>query len=108
MNKVAIVVALLVLGGGTSAAHAQDGQDFYRGKQIRVVVRTTPATDYDQYSRLLARFMGKHIPGNPQFVVVNMPGGGGIQAGNWLAKIAPRDGTVYRTCCRRGACWCPN
>ena len=68
--------------------------DFYKGKQIRFIVRTTPGGDYDQYTRLLARFMGKHIPGNPQIVVVNMPGGGGITAANYMAQVAPRDGTV--------------
>jgi tripartite-type tricarboxylate transporter receptor subunit TctC len=68
--------------------------DFYRGKQIRIIVRTTPATDYDQYSRLLARFMGKYIPGNPTLIVVNMPGGGGITAANYMAQVAPHDGTV--------------
>ena len=68
--------------------------DFYRGKQIRVIVRTLPATDYDAYSRLLARFMGKYIPGNPSMVVVNMTGGGGIIAANFMAEVAPRDGTV--------------
>jgi tripartite-type tricarboxylate transporter receptor subunit TctC len=68
--------------------------DFYRGKQIRIVVRTTPATDYDQYSRLLARFMGKYIPGNPSIIVVNMPGAGGITAANYMAQVAPHDGTV--------------
>jgi tripartite-type tricarboxylate transporter receptor subunit TctC len=68
--------------------------DFYRGKQIRVVVRTLPATDYDAYSRLIARFMGKYIPGNPSMIVVNMTGGGGIIAANYMAEVAPRDGTV--------------
>src|SRR5882672_10615861 len=68
--------------------------DFYRGKQMRVVVRTTPATDYDQYSRLIARHMGRHIPGNPSIIVNNMPGGGGITAANYMAQVAPRDGTV--------------
>jgi tripartite-type tricarboxylate transporter receptor subunit TctC len=75
-------------------ATADPVADFYHGKQIRFVVRTTPGGDYDQYSRLLARFMGKHIPGSPQFVVVNMPGGGGITAANYMAQVAPRDGTV--------------
>jgi tripartite-type tricarboxylate transporter receptor subunit TctC len=50
--------------------------------------------DYDQYTRLLARFLGKYIPGNPSMVVVNMPGGGGITAANYMAQVAPRDGTV--------------
>jgi tripartite-type tricarboxylate transporter receptor subunit TctC len=57
-------------------------------------VRTTVGGDYDAYSRLLARFMGKYIPGNPSFIVVNMPGGGGITAANYMAQVAPRDGTV--------------
>jgi tripartite-type tricarboxylate transporter receptor subunit TctC len=75
-------------------AMADPVADFYRGKQIRVVVRTTPATDYDQYSRLIARFMGKYIPGNPSMIVVNMPGAGGITAANYMAQVAPHDGTV--------------
>jgi tripartite-type tricarboxylate transporter receptor subunit TctC len=68
--------------------------DFYAGKQIQFIVRTTPGGDYDQLSRLLARYMGKYIPGHPGFVVNNMPGGGGIVAANYLALIAPHDGTV--------------
>ena len=75
-------------------ATADPVADFYRGKQIRFIVRTTPGTDYDEYSRLIARFMGKHIPGNPSMIVVNMPGGGGITAANYMAQIAPHDGTV--------------
>ena len=75
-------------------AMADTVADFYRGKQIRVIVRTLPATDYDAYSRLIARFMGKYIPGNPSMVVVNMTGGGGIVAANYMAEVAPRDGTV--------------
>src|SRR3954465_7799334 len=78
----------------SSPAMADAVSDFYKGKQIRMIVRTTVGGDYDQYSRLLARFIGKHIPGNPQFVVVNMPGGGGITAANYMAQVAPRDGTV--------------
>src|SRR6185312_10578053 len=68
--------------------------DFYRGKQMKFIVRTTPGTDYDEYSRLLARFMPNHIPGNPTMLVMNMPGGGGITAANYMAQIAPHDGTV--------------
>ena len=87
----AAVAGLLV---DTTPALADSVADFYRGKQIRVIVRTTPATDYDEYSRLIARFMGKHIPGNPSMIVVNMPGGGGITAANYFTQIAPHDGTV--------------
>ena len=75
-------------------AKADPVADFYKGKQIRVIVRTTSGTDYDAYSRLLARYMGKHIPGNPSMIVVNMTGGGGIIAANYMAEVAPHDGTV--------------
>jgi len=86
------VVGLLVAGAGRAAADSV--ADFYKGKQIRFIVRTLAGGDYDQYSRLFARYMGKHIPGNPAVVVVNMPGGGGITAANYMAQVAPRDGTV--------------
>ena len=82
----------LLLGSHPAAADAV--ADFYKGKQIRFIVRTTVGGDYDQYTRLIARFMGKYIPGNPAIIVVNMPGGGGITAANYMAQVAPRDGTV--------------
>jgi tripartite-type tricarboxylate transporter receptor subunit TctC len=92
IRLITISVGALFLGLHPAAADAV--ADFYRGKQIRFVVRTTVGGDYDQYTRLIARFMGKHIPGNPAMVVVNMPGGGGITAANYMAHVAPRDGTV--------------
>ena len=88
----AAITGLLILV--SSPAMADAVSDFYKGKQIRMIVRTTVGGDYDLYSRLLARFMGKHIPGNPNVLVVNMPGGGGITAANYMAQVAPRDGTV--------------
>src|SRR4051812_16772113 len=69
-------------------------EDFYRGKQMQFIIRTAPGGDYDSYSRLLARHMGKHIPGNPSIVPINMPGGGGIIAANHVGQIALKDGTV--------------
>jgi tripartite-type tricarboxylate transporter receptor subunit TctC len=89
---VATLAAATGLGSGPAAADAV--ADFYKGKQIRFIVRTTVGGDYDQYTRLVARFIGKYIPGNPSMVVVNMPGGGGITAANYMAQVAPRDGTV--------------
>ncbi|MPZ38406.1 MAG: hypothetical protein GEU95_10105 [Rhizobiales bacterium] len=87
-----ILAGVLCLGPGPAAADSVAG--FYKDKQIRFVVRTTVGGDYDQYTRLIARFIGKYIPGNPSIVVVNMPGGGGITAANYMAQVAPRDGTV--------------
>jgi tripartite-type tricarboxylate transporter receptor subunit TctC len=88
----AALSALVVAAIGPAAADPV--AEFYKDKQIRVIVRTLPGGDYDQYSRLIARFMGKHIPGNPSMVVVNMTGGGGIVAANYMAEVAPKDGTV--------------
>jgi tripartite-type tricarboxylate transporter receptor subunit TctC len=87
-----VLLSVTILGSAPAMADAV--ADFYRGKQMRVIVRTLPATDYDAYSRVIARFMGKHIPGNPSMIVMNMTGGGGIVAANYMAEVAPRDGTV--------------
>jgi tripartite-type tricarboxylate transporter receptor subunit TctC len=89
---VATFAVATMLGGTPAAADAV--ADFYKGKQIRFVVRTTVGGDYDQYTRLIARFMGKYISGNPAMVVVNMPAAGGLAAANYMAQVAPRDGTV--------------
>src|SRR3954466_13330359 len=78
-----------------AVAGPASAQDFYRGKTIDVIVATSPAGGYDQYARLLARHMGKHIPGNPGFVVQNMPGAGGIRTANYLYNVARKDGTVF-------------
>ncbi len=67
-------------------------QEFYKGKTIRVVVATTPGGGFDAYSRAIARHMGKHIPGNPSFVVENMPGAGMLIGTNYLYKQAKPDG----------------
>lgn len=75
-------------------AAAEPVEGFYRGKQINLVIGTSPGGDYDQRGRMLARHIGKHIPGNPTIVARNMPGGVGLQAANWLYSVAPKDGTA--------------
>lgn len=91
---VRLAAALVIVCSACTSAAADPVADFYAGKQIRLIVRSEPGTTYEQYSRLLAAHMGKHIPGNPQIGLVFMPGGGGIVAANDVAKVAPRDGTV--------------
>src|SRR5262245_3443855 len=78
----------------SAPAWADPIADFYAGKQIQFVIRSPAGGSYDLYSRLLARHLGKYIPGNPQIVPVNMPGSGGIKAAMYVADIAPKDGTV--------------
>ena len=82
----------LVLTAGT--AQAQSVADFYRGKTITLLIGTSPGNDYDFRGRMIARYLSKFIPGEPTIVPRNMPGGGGVQAANWVGKLAPRDGTV--------------
>jgi tripartite-type tricarboxylate transporter receptor subunit TctC len=76
------------------AAHAQTSQDFYRGKQIKLIIGYPVGNDYDLAGRFLARYLAKHIPGEPTIVVQNMPQAASIVAANFLYAQAPRDGTV--------------
>lgn len=78
----------------SSPASSDSNEDFYKGKRIRIVIGYTAGGGYDSYARVLARFIGKHIPGRPGVVSQNMPGAGSLLATNWLANGAPRDGTV--------------
>jgi tripartite-type tricarboxylate transporter receptor subunit TctC len=94
MQRSVLVLATLLLTSAVGPAAADPVADFYTGKQIKFVIRSGVGGSYDQYSRLLARHMGKHIPGNPTLLPLNMPGGGGIRSANYVAKIAPQDGTV--------------
>src|SRR3954466_14989431 len=68
-------------------------QDFFAGRTITLSTHSEMGGGYDVYLRLLARHMGKHIPGNPQLTVINQPGGGGLTAVNHAANVAPQDGT---------------
>jgi tripartite-type tricarboxylate transporter receptor subunit TctC len=73
---------------------AETVEQFYRGKQIRLIVSTDIGGAYDTYARLLAQVMKDHIPGNPSIIVQNMPGASGLKAANYIYNAAPRDGTV--------------
>jgi tripartite-type tricarboxylate transporter receptor subunit TctC len=83
-------LAALLFGIWAWVPFAQGQADFYKGKSITVIVGTTPGALYDQWARILAAHMGRHIPGNPGFVVQNMPGAGHKIAANYLyAKTKP-------------------
>ena len=85
-----ILLALAVVLASTTRLFAQT--DFYRGKQVKVVVGFTTGGFYDRWARLLARYMPKYIPGNPSFVVQNMPGAGSVVATNYVYSVAKPDG----------------
>ena len=86
------LAALLSLA--VPSAHSDEVADFYKGKQVNVIVGFGPGGGYDIYARLLARHFGRFIPGNPNVIVQNMPGAGSLRAVNYLYNIAPKDGTT--------------
>ncbi len=88
----AAIAALAIFAPGLAVADTV--ADFYKGKSIRFLIRTPPGGDYDSYSRLFARHMWRHVPGQPQMVPQQMTGGGGIVAANFMGNIGPKDGTV--------------
>jgi len=86
--------ALLVLLTQCFVASGRADDDFYKGKNINFIIGTAPGGGYDAYSRLIARHIRKHLPGQPSVVPQNMPGAAGIRAANYLYNVAPKDGTV--------------
>jgi tripartite-type tricarboxylate transporter receptor subunit TctC len=87
----AALAAVFVLA---SPSHAQSVAEFYKGKQLTMIIGSAPGGAYDGWARVIAHHMGKHIPGNPTFVPQNMPGAGTLIAANHLYSVAPKDGTV--------------
>src|SRR5579871_3382265 len=85
---------LLALTLCTAVAAAGEDDEFYRGKTVSLIIPIGPGGAYDAYGRLIARFIGKQIPGNPTIVPRNMPGAGGTIASNYLYNVAPQDGTT--------------
>jgi tripartite-type tricarboxylate transporter receptor subunit TctC len=88
---IAAVLATIAIG----AAHAQDPvEQFFRGKTINIYVGSSAGGGYDTYGRLVARHLGKHVPGHPTIVVQNMPGAGSNKASGYIYTVAPKDGTA--------------
>jgi tripartite-type tricarboxylate transporter receptor subunit TctC len=88
-----VLVPLLVPFLGEHA-RAEPVAEFYRGRSVALVIGYSAGGGYDAYGRVLARHMGKHIPGNPAIIPQNMPGAGSLRAANYLYNVAPKDGTV--------------
>jgi tripartite-type tricarboxylate transporter receptor subunit TctC len=90
-------IAVWFAAAGASQPRAQSGDQFYKGRQMTMLVYTAAGSTYDIYARAIARHMGRHIPGDPTFIVQNMPGAGGLKAVDYLYNIAPKDGSVIGT-----------
>ena len=84
------VVASLLCFGGPRPGSAQE--PYYKGKQIRIIVGLSTGGGYDRAARMLARTIGKYIPGNPDVVVQNMPGASSVTASNYVWGVAKPDG----------------
>jgi tripartite-type tricarboxylate transporter receptor subunit TctC len=90
----ALVASCGIIVGAAAAASAQTPEQFYRGKSVDLVIGYPTGGSNDFYSRLLARHLGKHIPGNPNVVPRNTPGAGSFLALNQVFNVAQKDGTV--------------
>ena len=89
-RRICVAAVGIVLLAHPAAAE----EPFYRDKPIRMIVGSAAGGGYDTYARLIATHLRRHIPGHPTIVVQNMPGAGSLVAANYLANVAPRDGTV--------------
>src|SRR5437870_4632802 len=86
-----LLVAVLAIMGPLAPSQAQKID--FSGQKITLAIATPSGGGYDLYGRLVARFLGSHLPGNPTIVPQNMPGAGSLIAANWLYNVAPKDGT---------------
>jgi tripartite-type tricarboxylate transporter receptor subunit TctC len=93
LHRLLLAMLLSCLAGSVFAQSSVE--DFYRGKQLTLIVGYGPGGGYDLTARLVARYIGKYIPGNPSVVVQNMPGAGSMRAANALYVNEPKDGTAF-------------
>jgi tripartite-type tricarboxylate transporter receptor subunit TctC len=89
-----VLASFVVVMGFSQFAYSEAAPHFYANKQIRIIVGYVSGNDYDIGTRLLAKYLPKHIPGHPVVIVQNMPQASSIVAANYTYKQAPRDGTV--------------
>jgi len=89
----ALFIALSAAGALPTPAWCDPAADFYRGKTITVLIGVGAGGEYDLQARLLAKYLGRYIPGNPTLVAQNMTGASGLKMINYLATVAPHDGT---------------
>jgi tripartite-type tricarboxylate transporter receptor subunit TctC len=90
----AAAMAFTAVSAMTPAAAQDDVAEFFKGKQISIIVGSSVGGGYDTYARLIAQHLGRHIPGNPAVLVQNMPGAGSNKAAGYIYTVAPKDGTV--------------
>ena len=87
-------LALVVVAGLAGAAGVED---FYKGRNVTLVIGYSVGGGYDAYARLLGRYFGKHVPGNPAIVPEQMTGAGSLRSANFIYSVAAKDGSVFGT-----------
>src|SRR5262244_4151780 len=91
----AAVLAIVSIAFAAPFAWAQSPADFYKGRNVDLYIGYSVGGAYDLYARVIARHLGKHIPGNPTIVPKNMEGAGSLRLANWLYNVAPKDGSAF-------------
>ena len=99
-KRAAALCGLLLMG---AQAQAQGVAEFYKGRSVDLYIGYSAGGGYDVYARLVARHLGKHIPGNPTVVPRNMEGAGSLRLANWLYTVAPKDGLAIGALARGAA-----
>ena len=97
VRRIGLFLLTASIGFAAAPAHAQSVAEFYRDRVVELYIGFSAGGGYDAYGRLVARHIGKHIPGHPTVIPVNMDGAGSLKLANWLYNAAPRDGTVIGT-----------
>lgn len=92
-----VLASFVTMLAAADPARSDEVEDFYKGKVVNVIIAFSAGGGYDLYARLLARHIGKYIPGNPTVVPQNMPGAGTLKAAQYLFSVAPKDGTYIGT-----------
>ena len=90
-----LLSAQLALCTVIGPAHAQDPAGFFRGRTVQAVVGYPPGSTFELYLRVYTRYVARHLPGNPTVIIQHMPGAGSLTATNYLASVAPKDGSVF-------------
>jgi tripartite-type tricarboxylate transporter receptor subunit TctC len=88
----AVVAALCI---ATLPASAQNVASFYRGKTVQLIIPSNMGGSVGLYGKLVADHIGRHIPGNPTVILIQMPGAGGLQAVEFISQVGPKDGTAF-------------
>ena len=97
LSRASVALATIALALLSQPARPPGVEDFYKGRTVSIIIGYSVGGGYDTYGRLLARYLGEHIPGRPTVVPQNMPGAGSIKAANYIYGVAAKDGAAIGT-----------